>query len=86
MTVADDKEIPDTDLVSVVNRTATIENILNQVIENYFSPRKELKIFFWDVLLDSSVMALGSKVKVAMAIAQKQASLSIRMPYITSFL
>jgi hypothetical protein len=59
------------DLVHVVNRTALIENILNQVIEAFCEPRQEPFMFFWNVILDSSIMPMGSKVKVATAIAQE---------------
>jgi hypothetical protein len=59
------------DLVHVVNRTALIENILNQVIEAFCEPRQEPFGFFWNVVLDSSAMPMGSKVKVAMAISQE---------------
>ena len=59
------------DLVHVVDRAALIENILNQVIEGFCEPRKEPFMFFWNVILDSSVMPMGSKVKVAAAIAQE---------------
>ena len=59
------------DVSKVIDRTALIENILNQVILNYSAPRKDAFNFFWDVLLDSSIMPLGSKVKVAMAISQE---------------
>ncbi|MHB1331681.1 MAG: hypothetical protein ACYCY1_03730 [Sulfuriferula sp.] len=59
------------DLVHVVNRAALIENILNQVIEDFCEPRKEPFMFFWNVILDSSIMPMGSKVKVAAVIAQE---------------
>ncbi|MGI8838034.1 MAG: hypothetical protein ACR2H4_15550 [Pyrinomonadaceae bacterium] len=59
------------DLVLVVDRTALIENLLNQVVEAFFRPRKEASMFFWDVLLDSSILPLGSKVKIALAISQE---------------
>jgi hypothetical protein len=59
------------DLVHVVDRTAHIENILNQVIEGFCEPKEEKSIFFWNVILDSSIMPMGSKVKVAMVIAQE---------------
>ena len=59
------------DLVYVVDRAALIENILNQVIEDFCEPRKEPFMFFWNVILDSSIMPMGSKVKVASAIAQE---------------
>lgn len=57
------------DLENVINRTALIENILSQVIEAYCQPRKDRFMFFWSVLLDSSILPMGSKTKVAMAIA-----------------
>ena len=52
-------------------RTALIENILNQVLEAYCGPRDEARRLFWDVLLDGSILPLGAKVKVAMAISQE---------------
>ncbi len=61
----------DDDLMRVVDRTALIENILNQVIERFCQPRREPFMFFWNVVLDSSVMPLGAKVKVAMAISHE---------------
>src|SRR6266446_1742005 len=61
----------DKDLVDVINRTALIENILNQVIEAFCEPRQEPFMFFWNVILDSSIMPMGSKVKVVMAVAQE---------------
>lgn len=60
-----------TDLIHVVDRAALIENILNQVIEDFCEPRKEPFMFFWNVVLDSSIMPMGAKVKVAAAIAQE---------------
>jgi hypothetical protein len=39
------------DLVHVVDRAALIENILNQVIEDFCEPRKEPFMFFWNVIL-----------------------------------
>jgi hypothetical protein len=59
------------DVIHVINRTALIENLLSQAIEKYCSPRKEAFPFFWNVILDSSIMPMGSKIKVAMAIAQE---------------
>jgi hypothetical protein len=59
------------DLALVIDRTALIENMLNQVIEGFCAPQKRAFPFFWNVVLDSSIMPLGSKVKVAMAIAQE---------------
>lgn len=61
----------DNDLSQVVDRTALIENLLNQVILKYSSPRKEAFEFFWNILLDSSIMPLGSKIKAVMAISQQ---------------
>jgi len=57
-------------VIEVINRTAYIENLLNQVIENYCNPHEDRFEFFWDVVLDSSIMPVASKVKVAMAVAQ----------------
>ncbi|MEJ2452769.1 MAG: hypothetical protein P8103_01240 [Candidatus Thiodiazotropha sp.] len=59
------------DLSTVIERTALIENILNQVIIKHTAPRDEAYGLFWNVILDSSIMPLGSKVKIAMVIAQK---------------
>ncbi len=59
------------DLVLVIDRMALIENILNQVIEKFCAPRREAFPFFWNIVLDSSIMPVGSKAKVAMAIAQE---------------
>jgi hypothetical protein len=59
------------DIIIIINRTALIENLLNQVIQKYCSPRKEASVFFGNVVLDCSIMPLGAKVKVAMAIAQE---------------
>jgi len=61
----------DNDVSLIIDRTALIENILNQIIHGYTSPRKDAFEFFWNVVLDSSVMQLGSKIKVAMAISQE---------------
>ena len=57
------------DLVKVVNRSAHIENLMNQVIEGFCAPRKKAASFMWLVLLDSSIMPMGSKVKVVATIA-----------------
>ena len=59
------------DVVEVIDRTASIENILNQVIVGYCRPRKEAWEFMWSVVLDTSIMPLGAKVKVAMAASQE---------------
>jgi hypothetical protein len=57
--------------VDVIDRTALIENIINQIIEAFCEPRQEPFMFFWNVILDSSIMPFGSKVRVVMAIAQE---------------
>jgi hypothetical protein len=44
---------------------------VNQAIEKYCSPRKDAFPFFWNVIFDSSIIPMGSKIKVAMAIAQE---------------
>jgi hypothetical protein len=59
------------DVIHVIDRTALIENLLNQAIEKYCSPRKEAFPLFWSVILDSSIIELGAKIKVALAIAQE---------------
>lgn len=64
-------EAEEQQLIDVVNRTGYIENLLDQIIETYCSPRKDRLAFFWEVVLDSSIMPIGSKAKVAMATAQK---------------
>lgn len=58
------------DLVTVVDGTALIENLLDQVIVYFCVPTQDRFKFFWDVVLDSSIMPIGSKIKVSMAIAQ----------------
>ena len=44
---------------------------MNQIIEAFCEPRKDRFMFFWNVILDTSIMPTGSKVKVASAIAQE---------------
>jgi hypothetical protein len=61
----------DRDLVHVIDRTALIENILNQIIEAFCDPRQVPFMFFWNVILDSAIMPMGSKVRVVTAIAQE---------------
>ena len=58
------------DVADVVDRTASVENIINQVIVAFCEPQDSFG-FFWNVILDSSVMPLGSKVKVVSAIAHE---------------
>jgi len=57
--------------VDVVDRTALIENILNQIIVGYCAPRPPAVEFMWGVVLDTSVMSLGAKVKVVLAVAHE---------------
>jgi hypothetical protein len=66
-----ESEQQETDLVKVVNRAALIENVMNQIIHAYVAPREHAWLFVWSVMLDTSVMSLGSKVKVVLAIAQE---------------
>lgn len=57
--------------VDVIDRMALIENILNQIIEAFCEPRQEPFMFFWNVVLDGSVMSVGSKIRVVRAIAHE---------------
>lgn len=59
------------DVVDVIDRVAHIENVLNQVIVAYCKPRKDAWEFMWSIVLDTSVMSLGAKVKVVMAVSQE---------------
>jgi len=59
----------DPDVVRVIDRTALIENLLNQVIIGFCRPRNDAWEFMWSVVLDTSVMSLGAKLRVAMATA-----------------
>lgn len=59
------------DLSSVLNRTALLESVMDQVIEGFCRPRQEAYPFFVQILLHSSIMPLGSKVKLISAIAQE---------------
>jgi hypothetical protein len=59
------------DVVGVIDRAAVIENIINQVIVGYCKPRKEAWEFMWSIVLDTSVMSLGAKLKVVMAVAHE---------------
>lgn len=60
----------DSDVSIVIEKTALIENLVDQIIHKYTTPRKEAFQFFWEILLDSSIMPLGSKLRVVMAISQ----------------
>ena len=61
----------DNDVSIVIEKTALIENLLDQVIHKYTSPRKEAFQFFQEILLDSSIISLGAKIRVVMAISQR---------------
>lgn len=63
--------LPRPDIVEVIDRAALIENYLNQIIVGYCRPPKDAWEFMWSVVLDTSVMSLGAKVKVVLAIAQE---------------
>ena len=58
-------------LIEVIDGTALVENLMNQIIEGYCGPRRDRFEFFWSVLLDSSIIPLGGKVRAVSAIAQK---------------
>ena len=45
--------------------------MLNQVIVGYCRPAKDAREFMWSIVLDTSVMSLGAKVKVVSAISQE---------------
>lgn len=59
------------DVVDVIDRVAHIENVINQVIVGYCKPRKKAWEFMWSIVLDTSVMPLGAKVKVVMAVSHE---------------
>lgn len=61
----------DQGLIEVIDGTALVENLLNQIIEGYCQPRRDRFDFFWSILLDSSILPLGGKVKAVSAIAQQ---------------
>ncbi len=58
-------------LSSIVDKTSLLESVMDQVIELYCEPRSEAYPFFVQVLLHSSIMPLGSKVKLISVIAQE---------------
>ncbi len=59
------------DINAVVDSTAHIENLLDQIITNYTCPRADARLFFWQIMLDGSILSLGGKIKVVMAISQQ---------------
>lgn len=58
------------DTSRVIDRTALIENLLDQIIIKYISPREEIFPFINDVLLDNSIMPIAAKLKVVIFITQ----------------
>ncbi len=64
-------ELSAPDVVDVIDRTDLIENVINQIIVGYCKPRKEAWGFMWSIVLDTSVMSLGAKVKVVMAVSHE---------------
>ena len=56
--------------IEVIDQTAYIENLMTQVIEGFCKPAQKRSWFFRSVLLNSSIMPLGGKVRAAPAIAQ----------------
>jgi hypothetical protein len=62
---------PVPDLVLVIDRAALLEHLINQIICAYCAPRKEAWMFMTSIVLDTSVMSLGAKTKVVMAVAQQ---------------
>lgn len=48
-----------------------MENLMNQVISGYCSPCKEAIWFMWEIVLDTSVMSLGAKAKVVLAVSHE---------------
>ena len=61
----------DNDISQVVDRTDLIENLLNQIIVKFLSPREEILPFFWNVFLDGSMISMGTKVRLVILIAQE---------------
>ena len=59
------------DVSLVIDRTDLIENLLNQIIVKYLSPRKEVFPFFWNVFLDGSMTSLGTKVRLGILISKE---------------
>jgi hypothetical protein len=61
----------ETDVVDVIDRTALVENILNQIVVDYCAPRRGAFEFMWSVVLDTSIMPFAAKLKVVMAVAHE---------------
>lgn len=59
------------DLSTVIDRTWILEGKINDLIEYFVAPRSGTLDFFYNVLLDTSIISLGAKVKIVMAISQE---------------
>jgi hypothetical protein len=59
------------DLIEVIDNAALIENYLDQIITEFYRPAPERFFSFQWILLNSSVMSLGAKIKVVLAIAHE---------------
>jgi hypothetical protein len=65
-----EKQIPPTlDLPAIVDGAATVENLLDQAIRLFYSPSHANH--FGTVMLHPSILPLGAKVKLAMAISNE---------------
>jgi hypothetical protein len=60
----------DIDVAKVIDRTDIIENIIDQIITTFVSPRIEIYTFFRIVVLNQSIISLGGKVKLVKLIAK----------------
>lgn len=61
----------DNDVAIVIDRTDLIENIIDQIITKYISPRNEIYAFFRNVVLNQKFISLGGKVKLVKFIAKE---------------
>lgn len=59
------------DVAKVIDCTDVIENVINQIIIKYVSPRNEIYTFFRNVVLNQSIISLGGKVKLVKLIANE---------------
>jgi hypothetical protein len=61
----------DNDVSQVIDRTDLIENLLNQIIVKFLSPKEEVFPFFWNVFLDGSMISFGTKFRLVILIAKE---------------
>jgi len=54
----------------VIDCISTIENNLDQIISSFIAPKESSYHFFWSIMLDSSILPIGSKIKLFVAISQ----------------